>query len=413
LLTDGEYNLYGDDAMVFNDFNVAHEFLSNNDNIESIFVIGGKEIIESCLNSPCLKYLYITDIEGDFDSTVSIDNLTKYLDNVVWTTKISRMDELTHKIVDVTFSKFENTYIHPEYQYIDILKKIKKTGDYRKTRNAYTWSVFGESITYDMDKYGFPIITTKRVPLRFVFEELKFFLKGLTDANVLAEKGVGIWLPNTTREFLDNMGLHDYKQGTMGPMYGFNWLHFGAEYKDAETNYTGTGVNQLQYVLDTIKKDPFSRRIMMTTFNPATVKKSVLWPCHGIIVQFACKDEHGKRLLHCNMYQRSCDMICGVPFNISSYGLLVYIICKMINSDPEYDGIPLTPGTLKMYLGDAHIYDEPTHVAAISEHLKRVPTVLPTLTFKKEFTNINDLEWEDIELINYKPHPTLKANMVA
>lgn len=413
LTRNAEYSIIDEDTMVFNDFNTAHTFLSNDFRIESIYVIGGAEVVKSCINSQYLQYLYITNINNDYNCNVLCDQLAKYTENIVWSTSVMCMDTATNKIVYVTFSKYENTYVHPEIQYIDILRKIKNTGDYRKTRNAFTWSIFGESITYDMNKYGFPIITTKRVPLRLVFEELHFFLKGMTDANMLAEKGVNIWLPNTTREFLDSIGLNEYKQGTMGPMYGFNWLHFGADYKDAQTDYTNTGVDQFKYVLDTIKKDPFSRRIMMTTFNPATVKKSVLWPCHGIIVQFACKDEDEKRLLHCIMYQRSCDMICGVPFNISSYGLLVYIMCKMINSDPEYGGTPVVPGTLRMYLGDAHIYDEPTHLVAVTEHFKRDPTQLPTLTFKKGFTDINELKWEDIELVNYKPHPALKANMVA
>ncbi len=136
--------------------------------------------------------------------------------------------------------------------------------------------------------------------MRAVFEELKFFLIGDTNSNHLSEKGVKIWDANTTREFLNKCNLQHYEPGTLGPMYGFNWSFFGAKYNGPNEDYTGKGVNQLAYIVNLLIHDKYSRRILMTTFNPATVAECVLWPCHGIVVQFGCVDNK----LNCTMYQR-------------------------------------------------------------------------------------------------------------
>lgn len=405
------YKPTNDEVIVFNNFDSAYEYTQNDDLFENIFVIGGKKLIESCIDHVGLKYLFITHIDNDFNCNINIKNIQNYFGEIIWEKKIKLYDELSNNYYDCTFCKY-NKIEHPENQYISLLNKILNNGTYRTTRNANTWSIFGEVMEYNMNKHGFPVITTKKIPLRLVFEELKFFLQGDTNALHLAEKNVNIWNANTTREFLDSINL-DYPEGTMGPMYGFNLLHYGANYIDSNTNYENMGINQFEYVLNTIKKDPFNRRIMMTTYNPLVVSKSVLWPCHGIVIQFACEDVGNERLLHCNMYQRSCDMICGVPFNISSYAMLVNIMCNMINNDSNYTNKKLNPGTLKMFLGDVHIYDDKTHIDAVILHKQRKPFKLPSMVIKKKFTNINELNWEDIEIINYISHPTIKVKMFA
>ena len=415
ILTKDTTKISTDNILFFNDFELAYTYLTNCNDIESIFVIGGGKLIESCINDNRLRYIYITTIEMNYKCNIKID-IDKYLNNVIWESNINTIDILSNLNVNIRYAKYNSIQymnIHPEYQYLNLLQKIIKEGKYKKTRNANTWSLFGDVITYNIYKDGFPIITTKRIPLRLVFEELKFFLLGETDATKLMDKNVHIWDANTSQSFLDKNGLNNYEIGTMGPMYGFNWRYYGAEYKDGKTDYTNKGIDQFKYIIDIIKNDYTSRRIIMTTLDRNTVEKSVLWPCHGIVIQFACEDIDNIRLLHCNMYQRSCDIICGIPFNLSSYSLLIYIICEIINNDETYIGLKLFPGTLKMYLGDIHLYDELTHMNAVNEHNKRIPLKLPNLYFKKKITNIIDLDWNDIVLNNYDSYPSIKVNMIA
>jgi dihydrofolate reductase/thymidylate synthase len=188
-----------------------------------------------------------------------------------------------------------------------MLNDIITTGHYRKTRNEYTYSKFGKTLEFDLSK-GFPLLTTKKVFFKGVAEELFWFLNGDTNSNHLSEKGVKIWEPNTSREFLDSMKFTDYEAGDMGPMYGFQWRHFGAEYKGMNADYTGQGFDQVQYCIDLIKKDPHSRRILMSSFNPAHAQQGVLYPCHGIGIMFNV--EEGK--LSCMATMRSSDEFCGV-----------------------------------------------------------------------------------------------------
>uniref|UniRef100_A0A6C0ECS5 thymidylate synthase n=1 Tax=viral metagenome TaxID=1070528 RepID=A0A6C0ECS5_9ZZZZ len=388
------------DVSSYNNFEDTYEHFKKDPSIEKIFVIGGAELINSCLDHPELEYIYLSEFDKDYDCNIFCDNIKKYCDKIVWQTKCD----------DVTISKY-TVKKHPEYQYINLIDDIIKNGVKRNTRNSNTYTVFGRSIEYNFED-GFPILTTKRVALRLVFEELMFFLRGQTDSKILASKKVHIWDSNTTREFLDKIGLCDYEVGTMGPMYGFNWTHFGEKYIDSKTKYTG-GVNQLEYAMNTIKNDPYSRRIIMTTYDPYSVKKCVLYPCHGIVVQFFCRDENNKRYLDCIMYQRSCDTICGLPFNISSYGLLMSMICHCINNDKTYAGLRLVEGKLKIYIGDTHIYDEETHINAYNEHMTRRPKKLPRLNIKKQTDDITSFEWDDIELVDYDAHPSIKVNMIA
>ena len=421
-----DYNIDDKSVVIKSNFNDAFLSLAGDDRIERIFVIGGKTLYEESFKHPNLKNIYLTTLEfkpeffDKYESSdlVCVDGLNLEKHKLIWQTDPtyikSELDDTED--VNVIFAKYENCLAsHPETQYLNLIKKIMEKGTLRQTRNSATLSIFGESFTYDIGKDGFPIITTKRVGLRLVFEELKFFLLGQTDSKILSDKKVHIWDANTTREFLNKINLPHYEVGTMGPMYGFNWLHFGAKYIDSKTDYTDQGVNQFSYVIDTLMNDPFSRRIMMTTFNPSVTSESVLWPCHGIVVQFGCEDNDKTRFIHCNMYQRSCDTICGLPFNISSYALLMYIICEIINNKNDVEAcLPLyKPGKLNIYLGDTHIYYEETHLAAVDLHLSRQPHKLPSISFNKKFTDVSELEWEDLELTDYKCHPTIKVNMVA
>lgn len=194
-------------------------------------------------------------------------------------------------------------------------------------------------------------------------------------------------------------------------MYGFNWLHYGADYEGMNHDYTGKGFNQLEYCLNLLKNDPHSRRILMTTYNPEIAKQGCLFPCHGIDIIFNVKTKDNVNILSCMMTQRSADMFLGVPFNIASYSLLVHIICEVINNDKTYSGNKFTPGILTINLGDLHIYED--HKTQCIRQILRDPYPFPQLIIKGQHVNMSDFTYEDFELIDYNCYPGIIAQMVA
>ena len=323
------------------------------------------------------------------------------------------MDENCQEQIDVKFIKWSkdakkiNNINKEEQEYLNLLGDILREGDFRQTRNASCYSLFGKTIEFDLNS-GFPILTTKKVFFRGVFEELLFFLRGDTNTKHLSEKGIKIWEPNTTREFLDSVNLKNYEEYDMGPLYGFNFLHFGAHYNGMNCDYSGKGFNQVEYCLDLIKKDPFSRRIIMTSFNPAQAKEGCLYPCHSLVLQFYMEAGH-KLSLSC--YNRSQDIICGFPFNCASSALLVHLFCEVINNDPGFKGHKIVPGRLIMNLGDVHLYD--AHYSLAIRQILREPYAFPKLRIKKKLTTLTDFKFEDFELVGYDSYPAINAHMIA
>jgi thymidylate synthase len=384
--------------------------------IDRIFIIGGEQIYREAVQKHRLRYLhnlYVTKIDHNFrcDKIFPFDTSIMSLNR---TSTQECIDTISNTLVKVTFCNYindrlmiDNNEHRGEEQYIDLLQKIMIRGHKRKTRNAVTYSIFGTSLTFDLSD-GFPLLTTKKVFMRAIFEELKFFLLGQTDSKILEAKGVNIWKPNTDREFLDSVGLSHYKVGDMGAMYGFQLLHFNAPYKGCDANYNGQGINQLKYAYDLIKNDPASRRIIMTTYNPAQVMEGVLFPCHGICIQFYVEDDNR---LSCSMTQRSVDTFLGLAFNISSYALLIYVYCTLLNNDSTYTGPKFKPGRLIMFLNDVHLYEQ--HIEQAKLQASRTPYQFPTLAIKGTPAKIENINWEDIEMKNYISHPTIKGEMVA
>ena len=306
----------------------------------------------------------------------------------------------------------EATEVTDEQAYLNFLTTILDKGHSRLTRNARTFSMFSQQLTFDLER-GFPLLTTKKMFWRGIFEELKFFMTGQTDTKILETKGVNIWKGNTSREFLDSAGLVSYAPGDIGPLYGFQWRHFGATYQGCNADYTGKGVDQLEQIIQLLVHDPFSRRIVMTTYHTDQLTQSPLPPCHGLTVQFAV-DSNNR--LCCQMYQRSCDAFLGCPFNIASYALLMHIICAIVNHERSLlpNSPPLIPGKLFMIFGDCHVYD--IHRQSVLEQISRSPYPFPTLTLNKyplSLDNIADLMYTDLTLTDYTSHPVIKAEMVA
>lgn len=257
-----------------------------------------------------------------------------------------------------------------------------------------TVSIFGAQMRFSL-RNQFPLLTTKRVFWRAVAEELLWFIKGSTDARVLQDKGIKIWDGNSTREFLDASGFKDRQVGDLGPVYGFQWRHFGAEYGTCEDDYNGKGVDQLKEIIERIRTNPNDRRIIMSAWNPVQIPQMALPPCH-CLAQFYVADGE----LSCQLYQRSADMGLGVPFNIASYALLTYMIAHVTN---------LKPGDFIHTLGDTHVYLN--HVEPLKAQLERTPRPFPQLNFKRQVANIDDFTFEDLEIVGYDPYPSIKMEM--
>ncbi|AAC95595.1 thymidylate synthase [Ateline gammaherpesvirus 3] len=284
---------------------------------------------------------------------------------------------------------------HAEHQYLSQVKHILNCGNFKHDRTGVgTLSVFGMQSRYSLEK-DFPLLTTKRVFWRGVVEELLWFIRGSTDSKELAASGVHIWDANGSRSYLDKLGFCDREEGDLGPVYGFQWRHFGAEYQGLKHNYGGEGVDQLKQIINTIHTNPTDRRMLMCAWNVLDVPKMALPPCHVLSQFYVCD---GK--LSCQLYQRSADMGLGVPFNIASYSLLTCMIAHVTD---------LVPGEFIHTLGDAHIYVN--HIDALTEQLTRTPRPFPTLKFARKIASIDDFKANDIILENYNPYPSIKMPM--
>uniref|UniRef100_A0A6B2LCI1 thymidylate synthase n=1 Tax=Arcella intermedia TaxID=1963864 RepID=A0A6B2LCI1_9EUKA len=273
-----------------------------------------------------------------------------------------------------------------------ILEKGVRRGD---RTGVGTVALFGAQMRFDLRGGQFPLLTTKKVFWRGVVEELIWFLKGDTNAKHLSEKGIKIWNANGSKEFLESRGLKDREEGDLGPIYGWQWRHYGAPYTHMHADYTGQGIDQLQECIQAIKTNPTDRRIVMTAWNPADLSQMALPPCHMFCQFFVANGE-----LSCLMYQRSGDMGLGVPFNIASYSLLTCMMAHVCD---------LKPGEFIHSIGDAHVYLN--HVEALQSQLERVPRPFPKLRVKATHKDIEKFQFSDFELEGYDPHPPLKMDM--
>ena len=283
-----------------------------------------------------------------------------------------------------------------EFKYLNLVREIIDTAPFKEDRTGTgTFSLFGKIMKFSLRDNQIPLLTTKRVFWRGIVEELLWFISGSTNANKLSNKGIHIWDGNGSKEFLRSRGLGHREEGDLGPVYGFQWRHFGAKYTDMHANYKGQGVDQLQQCIDTIRKDPNSRRIVMTAWNPSDLNEMALPPCHMFCQFYVSNGE-----LSCLMYQRSVDVGLGLPFNIASYSLLTYMIAHVTG---------LKPGDFIHTMGDTHIYKN--HIEPLKEQLKREPKKFPRLFIMRKTDDIDSFKFEDFELVGYDPHPSIKMEM--
>lgn len=284
---------------------------------------------------------------------------------------------------------------HEERQYLDLVRDVIENGVARPDRTGTgTLSKFGASMRFDL-RTRFPLLTTKRVFWRGVAEELLWFVSGATDARKLKDKGIRIWDGNGSREFLDSVGLAGREEMDLGPIYGFQWRHFGAKYGTMHDDYRGKGVDQLAGLIHAIKTDPTSRRMVLTAWNPADLWQMALPPCHMLCQFYVANGE-----LSCQLYQRSCDLGLGVPFNIASYALLTRLVAQACG---------LGAGDLVVAMGDAHVYAN--HVEPLLRQLENEPREFPVLRINPAKTDIDSFEFADLELVGYDPHKAIRMEM--
>lgn len=393
---------------VYQDLKTTFQELEADEKVREIVVIGGAAITKLCLEEfqSSMKYIVYTRVNATYECDVKIDPINTEVFKPLFISKTFSDNNITY---DISYygnmeilGKHKHLYPsrlikllpkHEEMQYLEAINDIINSGNDKGDRTGVgVISKFGYQMRYDLSE-SFPLLTTKDVYWKGVVEELLWFLRGDTNSKTLSAKKVRIWDGNGSREFLDKNGFTEREEGDLGPVYGFQWRHFGAEYKTMHDNYEGQGVDQIQQIIKDLKENPTSRRILLNAWNVADLKKMALPPCH-ILCQFYVDTE---QRLSCQMYQRSCDIGLGVPFNIASYSLLTCMIAQICG---------LKRGEFIHTLGDAHVYKN--HVEPLERQLKRYPLPFPQLEINPDVNDLNDFTIEDFKLVEYKHHKKIK-----
>jgi len=273
--------------------------------------------------------------------------------------------------------------------YLDLLQRILDEGQVRQDRTGTgTRGVFGHQMRFDL-RAGFPALTTKKLHLKSIIKELLWFLSGETHVEPLQEAGVRIWNDWATAEECARFGR---SEGDLGPIYGHQWRNFGATLRE-DGSYESDGVDQIVALVEGIRNNPYSRRHIVTGWNPAEATQVSLPPCHTLF-QFYVQDGE----LSCQLYQRSADVFLGVPFNIASYSLLTMMIAQVCG---------LRAGDFVHTFGDAHLYLN--HLEQARLQLSRSPRSLPRMVLNPDVDDLLDFRFEDFQLEGYDPHPHIKA----
>lgn len=288
---------------------------------------------------------------------------------------------------------------HEEYQYLNLIKDVINYGENEVGRNGSTRMIFGTTMEFSLKDNTIPILTSKKVAHKTCLRELLWFIKGSTDNKILQDQGVTIWNGNGSRDFLDSVGLVHYRENDLGPIYGFQWRHFNADYNDCYTDYTDKGIDQLAYIIECLK-DPLkrsSRRLIISAWNPCQLPKMVLPPCH-VLMQFNVR---AGKYLSCSLYQRSGDIGLGVPFNIASYSFLTHLLAHHCDLIPE---------KFVYNLGNAHIYEN--HLPVLEKQTDNKPYKFPKVKIDNKYSNIEDYKTSDFAIEDYQSHDKIKMDMI-
>ncbi len=396
-----------DEVIVASSLPNAFQLLQDQ-SIDKTFIIGGESVYKEALCYPGCKKILLTSVLSEFAGcdtffpTIPADKF-----RLISRSPVCEENDIKYRfcefeaiqddeVISKSPSKSCQSANREEQQYLDIVMDILDNGVIRGDRTGTgTISKFGVTMRFNLRNNIFPLLTTKRVFWRGVAEELLWFIKGCTNANVLADKNIHIWDGNGSKEFLTKMGLGHREEGDLGPVYGFQWRHFGAKYEDMHSDYSNKGVDQLMECINKLKTNPEDRRIIMTAWNPADLHLMALPPCHMFCQFYVANNE-----LSCQMYQRSADMGLGVPFNIASYALLTRLVAQVCN---------LQVGEFIHCIGDAHVYLN--HVDALREQITRTPKEFPLLRISPEIQDIDGFQFSDFTIENYNPDATIKMTM--
>lgn len=358
---------------------------------DDVFIAGGEQLYNEAIRDYLYlcKRIYVTRFKTDYSCTQFFDFEA-----------VKNLPQNSEPVKTRDYSRF--TFLpnesHDEYQYLQLLETVRDQGEPKPDRTGIgTKSVFGVRMKFDI-RDRLPMITTKRVSFDLIAKELLFFISGKTDTRILEDQNVKIWQQNTSRQEIEKRGLK-YNEGDMGPGYGFQWRHWGAEYKGCDEDYSNQGIDQLAKLIENIRKDPHSRRHIISAWNVSQLDEMMLPPCH-LLAQFNVSSD--RKWLDCQLYQRSGDLFLGVPFNITSYALLTYMIAHVCQ---------LRPRTLIHIIGDAHIYNN--HGDQVKRQLSRTPRPFPKLSFR-DATRIHEISDFDINsfiVSDYNSCATISATM--
>ncbi|KAL2498392.1 Bifunctional dihydrofolate reductase-thymidylate synthase 1 [Abeliophyllum distichum] len=415
--------------------------------IEKVFMIGGGQILGEALNAPECDAIHMTEIESHmecdtfippidlsvyqpwYSSAPEVENNIRYCFVTFVRLKTSTggpnsipevrcngsiLDFKKFKVLNFTFLPKIIFEKHEEFLYLKLVQDIISNGNDKGDRTGTgTLSKFGCQMRFNLRK-SFPLLTTKFLKPTLVIdacygswcscctegffgeELLKSFCGLLVDQPMLRFYKKKTFIYGTEMHPGNTLtGLADREDGDLGPVYGFQWRHFGARYTNMHADYTGQGFDQLLDAIDKIKNKPDDRRIILSAWNPSDLKLMALPPCHMFAQFYVANGE-----LSCQMYQRSADMGLGVPFNIASYALLTCMIAHVCG---------LVPGDLIHVIGDAHVYK--THISPLQEQLKKIPKPFPILKINPQTKDIDSFMAADFELINYEPHQKLEMKL--
>ena len=397
-----KYQVMTNNKLIFtNVFGISNNLINAYPD-KQFWVIGGLSVYQSLGNMCDMITIVHLDKTVPSPKMYFVDILPLYEIQGFTEKRYSVDEKCNYRILHLKRNPTSPSLLH-ESQYLNTLRNLIIDGQARDDRTGVgTISTFGGQQMYDVSQY-LPILTTKFVPLTIIIKELLWFLRGDTDAKILQKDGVKIWDGNSSREFLDNRGLQHYEEGDLGSIYSFQWLHFGAEYKNCKTDYSGKGFNQIEYIIDLLKNDPFSRRILMSSWSPPDLEKMALPPCHILFQLYVEEDPNTSvRYVSGHLYQRSSDYFLAANYNLVSYTILLYILCKKVGYYPR---------KMFMSFGDLHVYKN--HLDQVKIQLGRNPRPQPILQLSDSIAtkSFAEMTVNDFELIGYFPQPAIKAPM--
>ena len=379
-----------------NSLTSALEWVSANETIcEKLFICGGQDIYEEALLHPLCRTVYLNHITGDYkcDRLFPVHLLNQFLPHQSEYQQMTRL----------------NCYVRvnlPELAYLDIMRKLLYAPVKLNRTDVFTRSIFVETLRFPLtvnNQKILPLLTTKFVSIKSIIHELVWMLSGVPNTDYLRENNVKIWDANTSAEFLSKNGLK-YREGETGPIYGFQWRHWNAKYNNS-SEYRNS-IDQIANLISEIKTNPFSRRLLVTAWNPEQLNEMCLPPCHFVFQVNVEPDESVEMKpkyisMHVNM--RSADFALGVPFNIAFYSILTHMIGMVCN---------LTPRELILTMGDCHLYTN--HEEGARKQITREPRGFPKLHFAKQsYQSIDEFKFSDITISGYAPYPVIKYPFTA